>query len=75
MAVSPGEDSVNASYTQSVADYAAELTEQTSELPEHLACYIDYKAKGRDMELNGDILTIETGFQEEALQSAESSIR
>ncbi len=42
------------------ADYAQELTEETSEIPEHLAFYIDYEKMGRDMELSGDIFTIET---------------
>ncbi|HED13291.1 MAG TPA: antirestriction protein ArdA [Gammaproteobacteria bacterium] len=49
---------------KSIADYAQELTEETSEIPEHLAYYIDYEAMGRDMELNGDIFTIETGYEQ-----------
>lgn len=48
----------------SLADYAQELTEETVQVPESLAYYIDYQAMGRDMELNGDIFTIETGIQE-----------
>lgn len=48
----------------SLADYAQELTGETSEVPDHLAFYIDYEAMGRDMELNGDVFTIETGFEE-----------
>ena len=48
----------------SVADYAQELTEETSEIPEHLAFYIDYEKMGRDMELSGDIFTIETAHDE-----------
>ena len=48
----------------SVADYAQELTEDTSEIPDHLAFYIDYKKMGRDMELSGDIYTIETAYDE-----------
>ena len=47
-----------------MADYAEELTEQTGDIPEHLAYYIDYARMGRDMELNGDVYTIETGFDE-----------
>jgi antirestriction protein len=43
----------------SLEDYARELTEETSEVPEHLAFYIDYEAMGRDMELNGDVYTVE----------------
>ena len=49
---------------ESLADLARELTEETSEVPEHLALYIDYEAMGRDMELNGDLFTIETWFQQ-----------
>ena len=48
----------------SVADYAQELTEDTSEIPDHLVFYIDYEKMGRDMELNGDIFTIETAYDE-----------
>ena len=49
---------------KSLADYAEELTEQTAEVPENLAFYIDYERMGRDMELNGDVYTIETSFDE-----------
>ena len=49
---------------KSLADYAEELTEQTSQIPEHLQYYIDYEKMGRDMELNGDVFTIETGYEE-----------
>ena len=49
---------------KSVADYAEELTEGTVEIPEHLARYIDYIAMAHDMEIGGDIFTIETGFEE-----------
>lgn len=48
----------------SVADYAQELTEDTRNIPSHLEMYIDYERMGRDMELGGDIFTIETGYQE-----------
>lgn len=48
----------------SLADYAQELTEQTTQIPEHLKYYIDYEAMARDMELNGDVFTIETGIEE-----------
>ena len=43
-----------------MADYAEELTESTTETPQHLAFYIDYEKMGRDMELSGDIYTITT---------------
>lgn len=48
----------------SLADYAEELTEETTQIPEHLALYIDYEKMERDMELGGDVFTIETGYQE-----------
>jgi len=49
---------------QSLADYAEELTEQSTEIPENLAFYIDYERMGRDMDLGGDVYTIETSFDE-----------
>lgn len=49
---------------KSVADYAQELTEDTSEIPKHLEFYIDYDRMGRDMEMSGDIFTIETAHDE-----------
>lgn len=49
---------------KSLADYAEELTEQTSQIPEHLQYYIDYEKMGCDMELGGDVFTIETGYEE-----------
>lgn len=48
----------------SLADYAQELTEGTTEIPDALAYYIDYEAMARDMELNGDVFTIEAGFRQ-----------
>lgn len=48
---------------QSLADFAEEMTESSTEIPENLAIYIDYEKMGRDMELSGDIYTIETGFE------------
>jgi len=47
----------------SLADFARELTEETGDIPTHLEHYIDYERMGRDMELSGDIFTIETGFE------------
>ena len=46
----------------SLADFAAELTESTGDVPDHLAPYIDYAAMGRDMVLGGDIYTLELGL-------------
>jgi len=48
----------------SLADYAQELTEETSSIPPHLAMYIDYRAMARDMEYSGDLFTLETGFEQ-----------
>ena len=48
----------------SIADYAQELTEGTGEIPQHLEHYIDYESMGRDMEMSGNIFTIEVGYQE-----------
>ena len=48
---------------KSLADFAEELTEDTTPIPENLAYYIDYERMGRDMELNGDIFTLETGYE------------
>ncbi len=49
---------------ESLADFAREITEETTEIPERLAPYIDYEAIARDMELNGDVFTVETAFDE-----------
>jgi antirestriction protein len=50
---------------ESVEDYARDLTEQTgTQIPESLANYIDYAAMAHDMEMGGDVFTIETGFQQ-----------
>ena len=49
---------------ESVADFAQQLTEDTSEIPKHLEFYIDYERMGRDMELNGDIFTLELAHGE-----------
>jgi antirestriction protein len=48
---------------RSLADFAADITEQTTEIPESLEYYIDYEKMARDMEVN-DVLSIETGFDE-----------
>ncbi|MFL0809114.1 MAG: antirestriction protein ArdA [Agarilytica sp.] len=57
------EENYNGCYS-SLADYAQELTEETSEVPKHLEFYIDYDKMGRDMEMSGDIFTIETAHDE-----------
>lgn len=43
----------------SVEEYAESLLEGQINLPSELACYFDYEAFGRDLELSGDISTIE----------------
>ena len=57
------EESYSGCY-KSLADYAEELTDNTAQIPENLATYIDYERMGRDMELSGDIYTIETAYDE-----------
>ena len=48
---------------KSLADFAEEMTSETETIPEALRYYIDYEAMARDMELNGDVFMIETGFE------------
>ncbi|MBL3591770.1 MAG: antirestriction protein ArdA [gamma proteobacterium endosymbiont of Lamellibrachia anaximandri] len=40
-------------------DYAQEIIEETTEIPENLQYYIDYEAIARDMKINGEIIEIE----------------
>jgi len=40
---------------KSVADFAEELTEETTQIPESLARYIDDNAMAYDLEVGGDI--------------------
>lgn len=52
---------------QSLEDYAEQFAEDCgymNQVPENLRYYIDFERFGRDMELNGDIFTIELGYQE-----------
>lgn len=49
---------------ESLADYAQGLTEETTQIPDALRPYIDYDAMARDMEMNGDVFTAETGHRE-----------
>ena len=57
------DDNYHGCYT-SLADYAQSFTEDTSEVPKHLEFYIDYERMGRDMDMSGDIFTIETAHDE-----------
>ena len=43
----------------SAADYAQELIEETTDIPENLRFYIDYDAIARDMGYNGEIVEID----------------
>jgi len=44
----------------SLTDYAEQLTEETTQIPEALRYYIDYDKMARDLEIN-DVLAIEAG--------------
>jgi hypothetical protein len=44
-------------------DITKGIVEQTVEISEPLRFYIDYQSMARDMELNGDIFTVEQGDQ------------
>lgn len=56
------EERYRGQYT-SLADFAQELTEETTEIPDALQYYIDWEAMGRDLAIN-DVLAIETAFDE-----------
>jgi antirestriction protein len=46
---------------ESIEDYARQYTEDCgTQIPESLENYIDYAAMGRDMEINGGFISIET---------------
>lgn len=49
---------------ESLADYARDMVDQCGlSVPDYLRHYIDYAAMGRDMELGGDVIAIEMGYQ------------
>jgi antirestriction protein len=48
---------------ESVSEFAQQLTEETTTIPENLSFYIDYEKMGRELEIN-DIFTIETAHNE-----------
>lgn len=48
---------------RSLADFAEELTEETSQIPDSLRFYIDYDRIARDLEIS-DVFVIETGFEQ-----------
>ncbi len=49
---------------KSLADFAQELTEQSTKIPQNLAYYIDYEAMAKDMQMSGDVFTIELSFEQ-----------
>lgn len=50
---------------KSAADFAEDLIRETGpDIPKALEFYIDWASLARDMELNGEILVFETGFDE-----------
>jgi antirestriction protein len=56
------EDSYQGCY-ESLADYAKTVTEDISDIPSYLHYYIDFEHMGRDMECNGEVYTIDLGYQ------------
>ena len=55
-------DHYHGSY-KSLTEFAEELTEETTQIPDSLRFYIDYEAMARDLEIN-DVVAIETGFEQ-----------
>lgn len=49
---------------RSLADFAREITEDTTDIPPTLAGYIDYESMARDLERGGDVLTVDLGLDE-----------
>lgn len=49
---------------ESLADFAQDVTEGTTEIPESLQYYIDYAKMADDMTLSGDIIAIELTLDE-----------
>ncbi len=47
-------------YHGSAEDYAQELIEEITDIPETLRFYIDYEGIARDMKINGEIIEIES---------------
>lgn len=46
-----------------LSEFAEEITEQTTSIPDSLRFYIDYERMAQDLEIN-DVFIIETGFEE-----------
>lgn len=47
----------------SLEEFARELTEETTDIPQHLAFYIDYGAMTRDLKMS-DVIIIETSVEQ-----------
>lgn len=45
-------------FNGTASDYADELINETTEVPENLRYYIDYDAIARDMQINGEITEV-----------------
>jgi antirestriction protein len=48
----------------SLGDYVQEMTEVSMTIPQSLQYYIDWQAMARDAEINGDLFTISTAYNE-----------
>lgn len=48
---------------RSLAEFAEQITDETTDIPENLRFYIDYEAIARDLAIN-DVFIIEIGFEE-----------
>lgn len=46
----------------SLTHYVRELTEDTTEIPANLEPYIDYESMARDIDLNGELFTIQSDW-------------
>lgn len=49
---------------KSLGEYAEEVITQTETIPANIVLYVDFDGIGRDMEMSGDIYTIETAHDE-----------
>lgn len=45
-----------------LAHYMQEVTEDTTAIPDHLRCYIDYQAMAYDAEISGNLFTVNTAW-------------
>lgn len=48
----------------SLADYVQEVTEESTAIPPSLLHYIDWQAMARDADINGDLFTVQTAWDE-----------